>query len=141
MKEEKKTRIKELMNKLSQFSEEQRQALVDRLGILNPEGHMLTGRNQALLYFQAGGNPLSVVGGFQQWQKYGRVVRKGERGYLIAVPSNVTKSNAVFPINGNESTVVDVADDDIFFLWKAVFDISQTEELTAENKQQKGVAA
>jgi hypothetical protein len=30
MKEEKKTRIKELMNKLSQFSEEQRQALVDR---------------------------------------------------------------------------------------------------------------
>ena len=93
MKEEKKTRIKELMNKLSQFSEEQRQALVDRLGILNPEGHMLTGRNQALLYFQAGGNPLSVVGGFLQWQKYGRMVRKGEHGYLIAVPANNKKKD------------------------------------------------
>ena len=41
MKEEKKTRIKELMNKLSQFSDEQRQVLVDKLGIRNPEGHML----------------------------------------------------------------------------------------------------
>ncbi len=130
MKEEKKTRIKELMNKLSQFSEEQRQALVDRLGILNPEGHMLTGRNQALLYFQASGNPLSVVGGFQQWKKYGRVVRKGERGYLIAVPANNKKNDE----NAD-------SEDPTFFLWKAVFDISQTEELTAENKQQKGVAA
>ena len=138
MKEEKKTRIKELMNKLSQFSDEQRQVLVDKLGIRNPEGHMLTGRNQALLYFQSEGNPLSVVAGFKQWQKYGRVVSKGQRGYLIAVPSSVNKSNAVFPINGNESTSIDAADEDIFFLWKAVFDISQTEELT---KLSKGNAA
>ena len=130
MKEEKKTRIKELMNKLSQFSEEQRQALVDRLGILNPEGHMLTGRNQALLYFQAGGNPLSVVGGFQQWQKYGRVVRKGERGYLIAVPANNKK------VDENSDS-----EDPTFFLWKAVFDISQTEELTADNKKENVIAA
>ncbi len=130
MKEEKKTRIKELMSKISQLSDEQKQILVEKLGITNPEGHILTGRNQALLYFQAEGNPLSVVGGFQQWQKYGRVVRRGEHGYLIAVPANNKK------VEDSSD-----ADDPTFFLWKAVFDISQTEEMTAENKQQKGVAA
>jgi hypothetical protein len=130
MKEEKKTRIKELMSKISQLSDEQKQILVEKLGITNPEGHILTGRNQALLYFQAEGSPLSVVGGFQQWQKYGRVVRRGEHGYLIAVPANNKK------VEDSSD-----ADDPTFFLWKAVFDISQTEEMTAENKQQKGVAA
>lgn len=130
MKEEKKTRIKELMSKISQLSDEQKQILVEKLGITNPEGHILTGRNQALLYFQAEGNPLSVVGGFQQWQKYGRVVRRGEHGYLIAVPANNKK------VEDSSD-----ADDPTFFLWKAVFDISQTEEMTAENKRQKGVAA
>jgi hypothetical protein len=58
------------------------------------------------------------------------VVRRGEHGYLIAVPANNKKVE--------ESAD---ADDPTFFLWKAVFDISQTEELTAENKQQKGSAA
>jgi hypothetical protein len=58
------------------------------------------------------------------------VVRKGERGYLIAVPANNKKND-----ENSDS------EDPTFFLWKAVFDISQTEELTAENKQQKGVAA
>ena len=130
MKEEKKTRIKELMSKISQLSDEQKQMLVEKLGITNPEGHILTGRNQALLYFQAEGNPLSVVGGFQQWQKYGRVVRKGEHGYLIAVPANNKKNDE----NAD-------SDDPTFFLWKAVFDISQTEEVTAENKKENVIAA
>lgn len=138
MKEEKKTRINELVKKLSEFSDEQREIITQKFGIRNPEGHMLTGRNQSLLYLQAEGKPLSVVGGFQQWKKYNRVVKKGERGYLIAVPSAVKKSNMVFEINGSESTSVDAADEDIFFLWKAVFDISQTEELS---QQLEGVAA
>ncbi|HMN47874.1 MAG TPA: ArdC-like ssDNA-binding domain-containing protein, partial [Ignavibacteriaceae bacterium] len=93
MKEEKKERIKQLVKKLSEFSDEQRETIAQKFGIRNPEGHMLTGRNQSLLYLQAEGKPLSVVGGFQQWQKYNRVVKKGERGYLIAVPSAVKKSN------------------------------------------------
>ena len=136
MTDEKKSRVKELMNKLSQFSDDQRQLLAEKLGITNPEGHILTMRNQALLYFQAEGLPLSVVAGYKQWQKYGRTVRRGERGYLIAVPSSVKQSNAVFPINGNEATQIDADDSDIFFLWKAVFDISQTEELTAKTENE-----
>lgn len=138
MKEEKKERVKQLIKKLSELSEEQRQAIVEKLGIRNPEGHLLSDRNQSLLYLQAMGNPLSVVAGYKQWQKFGRQVTKGQTGYIIAVPSGVKKSNSVFPINGNESTTVDAADDDIFFLWKAVFDISQTEEIT---EQSKGKAA
>ncbi|MBS4036211.1 MAG: hypothetical protein KGZ85_17240 [Ignavibacterium sp.] len=138
MKEEKKERIKQLIKKLSELSEEQRQSIVAKLGIRNPEGHLLSDRNQSLLYLQAMGSPLSVVAGYKQWQKSGRQVTKGQLGYIIAVPSAVQKSNSVLPINGNESTTVDAADDDIFFLWKAVFDISQTEEIT---EQSKGKAA
>ncbi len=40
----------------------------------------------------------------------------------------------VFEINGSESTSVDAADEDIFFLWKAVFDISQTEEMNEQSQ-------
>jgi len=127
MTDEKKSRIKELMNKLSQFSDDQRQLLAEKLGITNPEGHILTMRNQALLYFQAEGLPLSVVAGYKQWQKYGRTVRRGERGYLIAVPANNKKADQ------KES---EDAEDPTFFLWKAVFDISQTEELSAETESE-----
>ena len=130
MTDEKKSRIKELMSKLSQLSDEQKQMLVDKLGITNPEGHILTSRNQSLLYLQAEGNSLSVVAGFKQWQKYNRAVRRGERGYLIAVPANNKKADET-----------PEAEDPTFFLWKAVFDISQTEEINKEENKSEGVAA
>ena len=74
-----------------------------------------------MLAFQAGDNPLSVVAGFKQWQKHGRVVSKGSKGYLIAVPS---KSKEKEGENEEEA--------ELFFLFKTVFDISQTEELELE---------
>jgi hypothetical protein len=128
MKEEKKERIKQLIKKLSELSEEQRQSIVAKLGIRNPEGHLLSDRNQSLLYLQAMGSPLSVVAGYKQWQKSGRQVTKGQSGYIIAIPSGAKKSEAQDP----------ESEEDIFFLWKAVFDISQTEEIT---EQSKGKAA
>lgn len=138
MTDDKKQRIKELIQKLSGLSDEQRQTIAEKLGIMNPEGHILTLRNQSLLYLQAQGCPLSVVAGYKQWHKSGRQVIKGQRGYLIAVPSSVKKSDAVFPINGNEATQIEGNDDDVFFMWKTVFDISQTEEIS---EQSNGIAA
>ena len=75
------------MKQLKSIDEEQREIIAGELEIKNPEGHILSPRNQCLLAFQAGDNPLSVVAGFKQWQKHGRIVSKGSHGYLIAVPS------------------------------------------------------
>ena len=117
MKEEKKERIKQLVKKLAEFSDEQRELIAQKFGIRNPEGHLLSGRNMMLLYLQAEDKPLSIVAGFQQWKKYNRFVKKGERGYLIAVPANIKKSEAEHD-----------ADDPEYFIYKSVFDISQTTE-------------
>ena len=120
MNQDKKNKIKILMKQLKSIDEEQREVIAGELGITNPEGHILSTRNQCLLVFQAGDNPLSVVAGFKQWQKSGRIVSKGNHGYLIAVPAK-NKSE-----NENEE------DDEMFFLYKTVFDISQTEQLELE---------
>ena len=117
MKEEKKERIKQLVKKLAEFSDEQRELIAQKFGIRNPEGHLLSGRNMMLLYLQAEDKPLSIVAGFQQWKKYNRFVKKGEHGYLIAVPANIKKSEAE-----------QEAEDPEYFIYKSVFDISQTTE-------------
>ena len=116
MTQERKERIRNLIKQLAAFPEEQREVLSLKLGIRNPEGHQLTARNQCLIYFQNMEDiPISVVAGYRQWQKYQRQVKKGSHGFLIAVPSG----------NKNKS---DEEDQEIYFLYKTVFDISQTEE-------------
>ena len=124
MKEEKKERIKQLVKKLAEFSDEQRELIAQKFGIRNPEGHLLSGRNMMLLYLQAEDKPLSVVAGFQQWKKYNRFVKKGERGYLIAVPANIKKTE------GEKEP-----EDPEYFIYKSVFDISQTTEQQQETNE------
>lgn len=53
--------------------------------------------------------------GFHDWKKVGRSVKKGEKGLAILVP--MTRK-----AKGDEE------DDPIWFTWRYVFDISQTEE-------------
>ena len=120
MNQDKKNKIKILMKQLKSMDEEQREIIAGELGIKNPEGHILSPRNQCLLAFQAGDNPLSVVAGFKQWQKSGRIVSKGSHGYLIAVPAK------------NKADENEEEETETFFLYKTVFDISQTEVLEFE---------
>lgn len=122
MTQEKKSKIKMLMTQLKQLDEEQVNIIGEEMEIRNPEGHELSQKNKCLLVFQAGDNPLSVVAGFKQWQRHGRIVSKGSKGYLIAVPSKTKEKE-----NKNAEE-----EDEIFFLFKTVFDISQTEELELE---------
>jgi len=122
MKEEKRNKIKKLLHQLSQMSEEQKKVLAEKLGIMNPEGHILSARNQILLYNQNPEMNFSVVAGFKQWLKFGRCVEKGQRGFLIAVPSKKEEQECENP----------EIEKSIFFLWKTVFDISQTFELQKE---------
>ncbi|MHB1688150.1 MAG: ArdC-like ssDNA-binding domain-containing protein [Ignavibacteriaceae bacterium] len=110
-------KISQLKKMLSTLDEEQRQALADKYGITTVEGHRLSVYNQCLLIYQAD-IPFSVVGGFQQWKKANRLVKKGEHSSIIFVPGNNKKTDEVSE-NAND-------DDDIFFLTANVFDISQT---------------
>lgn len=75
------------------------------------EGHPLSFKNAALAMFQRPN--VSLVGGFQQWRKAGRVVRKGEKAIGIFLPMVRTSDDGETP--------------GIAFRVVNVFDISQTD--------------
>ena len=113
----KKEKIIRIRKTLSEMTEGQSQAVADKLGIVTVEGHLLTPHNQCFLVAQSEIN-FTIVGGFQQWKKAGRIVRKGEHGFLIFVPSKAKKE-------ANSEMISD--DENVHFLTATVFDISQTE--------------
>lgn len=132
---EKKNKIIALRKMLSQMPEDQRQAVAEKFGIVTVEGHQLTPYNQCFLISQSNIN-FSIVGGFQQWRKAGRTVKKGEHGFLILVPSknreSSEKSPLDVPMGKEEDQNIDnfiLDDEDIRFYSATVFDISQTEPL------------
>ena len=113
--EKKKSRIQAIRKTLSEMTEEKRTELIEKFGIVvTIEGHPLTPHNTCFLYAQTE-KPITVVGGFQQWRKAGRTVKKGEHSLLIFVPS--TKGKEEQPAN----------EEDVFFFTANVFDITQTE--------------
>ncbi|MDZ7766902.1 MAG: ArdC family protein [Melioribacteraceae bacterium] len=89
-------------------------SLLASLSIKNIEGRELSDYNQLMIRFQLGN--ASIVGGFKQWKKQGRAVRKGEHGALI-----------LFPV-GPKDKDGEVEQAETFFTG-VVFDISQTEEI------------
>jgi hypothetical protein len=115
--QEKKEKILRIRKTLSEMTEEQRQAVADKFGIVTVEGHLLTPHNQCFLVAQSEIN-FTVVGGFQQWKKAGRIVGKGEHGFLIFVPSKTKQED-------NSKIISD--DENVHFFTATVFDISQTE--------------
>lgn len=117
--QEKKEKIIHIRKTLAEMSEDQRQAVADKFGIVTVEGHLLTPHNQCFLVAQSEIS-FSIVGGFQQWKKAGRIVRKGEHGFLIFVPSKAKQEN-------NSEIISD--EEDVHFFTATVFDISQTEAI------------
>lgn len=115
----KKEKIIRIRKTLSEMTEEQRQAVANKFSIVTVEGHLLTPHNQCFLVAQSEIN-FSIVGGFQQWKKAGRIVRKGEHGFLIFVPSKTKQEN-------NSEMISD--EEDVHFFTATVFDISQTEAI------------
>jgi len=113
--EKKKSRIQTIRKTLSEMTEEQRTQLIEKFGIVTTiEGHPLTAHNTCFLYAQTE-KPVTIIGGFQQWRKAGRIVKKGEHSLLIFVPSQ----------KGKEEQSAD--ENDVFFFTANVFDITQTE--------------
>lgn len=122
MSEGKKAKMKELVKKLAELNEEQRKALSSKMaGVVTCEGHPLSLTNSILVYFQTD-RPVTMVGGYKQWQKHGRQVKKGENGMLIrfpVLPKQKDPETGETVLSGDEARA---------FWWTYVFDISQTEE-------------
>jgi hypothetical protein len=122
---ERRERFKALAARVAAMSEDERSALVMRLGaIVTCEGHALSAFNSCLVLTQFPG--ASMVGGFHQWRAKGRKVRKGEHGLMIWVPTGRKDS-------GEESAPTSDSPEDgekakrAGFVMGYVFDVSQTE--------------
>lgn len=114
-------RMAELIKRASAMTPEQRQELFSTLPlVVNTDGKALSVRNTILIHWQIE-NP-TIVGGFRQWIKAGRVVRKGEHGASILFPRNVGTETSRESGEPQEK---------IAFLSGTVFDIGQTEVLDA----------
>jgi len=102
------------------MSDEERKRLSDSLiAPCNPEGHQYSMVNTMLLCFQGAVNP-TVVAGFDQWKKFGRVVRADQHGYCIWFPYGIKRKDE----DGNTELHATGG-----FGLTTVFDISQTEAL------------
>src|SRR5262245_22235054 len=83
--EARRERFRALAKKVADMDDDERQAIVDKFGaVVTVEGRRLSDGNTLLLAEQC--ETVSMVGGFQQWKRAGRVVRKGEHGLMIWLP-------------------------------------------------------
>ncbi len=118
--------FKELVTKVAAMSDNERAAFMTRRLVINTDGHTLSNNNQILLFMQLD-NP-SIVAGFQQWRKAGRIVRKGEHGAMIWIPL------------GKKNEQGEITDEDIRFGMTTVFDISQTEPFATAPASEEAAA-
>ena len=113
-----KQKIVEIRKKLASMSEGERQKFVSQVGrVVTIDGRPLSPNNTELCLFQK--EDVTIVGGFQQWRKAGRQVRKGEHGLAIWVPA-IPKSKESEP---------EPPEDDMYFIGATVFDITQTDKV------------
>ena len=113
---ERRSAMRKLAQKISAMSQEERDAIAARIGVVTIEGRVLSVYNACMIWSQ---NPAAtVVGGFRQWLKAGRAVCKGQRGLSIWVPC--VKHDTETPPNKPDET---------FFVLGTVFDVSQTQEI------------
>ena len=117
---EKRARMQSIITKLAAMSPDERIAIARRLPVTKISGEAYSVANACLLTFQSGGRPLTVLGGFAQWIKAGRSVRKGEHGYSVWVPIGRKTTDE----ETGETVTAKTG-----FVLGTVFDVSQTVEL------------
>lgn len=108
-----------LVKRVSAMGDLERAKLVPALGgVATCEGRILSTRNSILCLMQK--PDVSLVGGFRQWLKAGRAVRKGEHGMTICIRLGA-KGEATEDAVATEPASV-------HFGTGTVFDVSQTQE-------------
>lgn len=121
---ERRNRIKQMAEIITSLSPEEKQAYIDRVGVVRRigEGGMLSPYNMCLVLYQM--EDATLVGGYNQWLNVGRQVRRGERSICIFAPSNRKRT---IEKDGEEITV-----DRVNFRLVPVFDVSQTDAIEGE---------
>jgi hypothetical protein len=123
--DDRRAKFREIWKQIAAMPENERAAMASKYGYVTCEGHALSPANMMLIAFQGGG---SVFGGFRQWQKQGRSVRKGEHGRAIFIPLGHKETD---PASGEASTVMD----ERRFGTAYVFDIAQTDEMAVASRE------
>ena len=112
--EAKKAKTKELQTWLKGLSEDQRQEIAAKMGATTIEGRVLSPVNQCLVFTQYPN--ATILGGYQQWQRAGKQVKKGSQGIGIWIPTR-------------KKAEEDGEEEKTRFFMVSMFDISQTEEM------------
>ena len=122
---ERRERFKALAARVAAMSEDERTALVMRLGaIVTCEGHTLSAVNSCLILTQF--PTTSMVGGFHQWRAKGRKIKKGEHGLMIWIPTGrMDEAESTAP--SAQDCDGEAKDKRAGFIMGTVFDVSQTE--------------
>lgn len=116
--DERKARFRAMVKQVADMTDAQRDTLAAKMiGVINCEGRTLSPRNCCLVAMQC--PTATIVGGFQQWIKQGRAVRKGETSISIWIPTARARKNE----DGEK------IGEDTGFICGAIFDISQTEAI------------
>lgn len=113
--EKRRSEFSNLNVQVKMMSHDELESVANDITIITIDDHPLSPTNKVLLTYQRA--DVTTVGGFQQWRKHGRSVKKGEHGLSIWFPS-VKKEKE--PAKEEEKK-------EVFFLMGTVFDISQTE--------------
>lgn len=122
-------KFRALAKRVAAMTDGERAALLAKMpAIVTIEGRALSPFNSCLVVFQNPG--ATIVGGFRQWIKHGRSVKKGEHGAQIWVPTGKRNADGSAPSamedEGNAS-----ADGGACFITGTIFDVLQTSEIAA----------
>ena len=117
--------FKQYCQTIAKMTDEQRAQWAQRAPALKADGTPYSLGNQLLIALQR--DDATVLCGFNQWKQAGRIVSKGEHGVMIWIPTGKGKdSDPDQPAEDSDP------DQKPGFIMGTVFDISQTEELTAK---------
>ena len=111
-------RFSTLAKEIGAMSDVQREMLAASITPTTVEGRPLSVHNACLLAIQY--PTVTLIGGFNQWLKAGRSVRKGEHGLMIWAPTKPREATTT----AQDSTDTDSPN----FIMVTVFDVSQTDE-------------
>lgn len=118
---ERRERMRQFAGKVAKMTPEQRVALFQTHPVVSIEGKTLSVYNTCFLLTQD--ERVTMVGGFQQWRRAGRQVKKGEKGLAVWFP-RVQKADP-----DKQEGEVSEEDLETRFMLGTVFDVSQTEEM------------
>ena len=113
---QRRAKLRELTRSVAAMTPQQRAEIAARCGVVTVEGRSLSIFNACLVWQQR--PTASLVGGYRQWRRAGRQVRKGEQGIAIWVPIGQPEPAA----NGEP------ADGAKRFVLGYVFDVTQTDD-------------